>query len=87
MSELDKTIEELEAEVQAELEEASHDAPKKGAAKGDSIEKADGVIISNGPGDPQMATATPQPATRAIRHLQHRPELSMRVPRKSTARR
>ena len=30
MSELDKTIEELEAEVQSELEEAAQDAPKKG---------------------------------------------------------
>ena len=44
MSELDKTIEELEAEVQAELEEAAHDAPKKGAAKGDSMEKAEGEV-------------------------------------------
>ena len=34
MSDLDKTIEELEAEVAAELEEAAQDAPKKGAAKG-----------------------------------------------------
>ena len=33
MSELDKTIEELEAEVQQELEEASQDAPKKGAER------------------------------------------------------
>ena len=31
-NELDKTIEELEAEVLAELEEAAHDAPKKNAA-------------------------------------------------------
>jgi hypothetical protein len=44
MSELDKTIEELEAEVQAELEEAAQDAPKKGAAKGDSMEKVDGEV-------------------------------------------
>ena len=29
MSDLDKTIEELEAEVTAELEEAAHDAPKR----------------------------------------------------------
>ena len=48
MSELDKTIEELEAEVQAELEEASHDAPKKGAAKGDSMEKVDGEVQDTG---------------------------------------
>jgi hypothetical protein len=44
MSDLDKTIEELEAEVRAELEEATTDAPKKGAAKGDSMEKIDGEV-------------------------------------------
>ena len=33
MSELDKTIEELEIEVTAELEEGMHDAPKKGAVR------------------------------------------------------
>jgi len=44
MSELDKTIEELEAEVAAELEEAAQDAPKKGAAKGDSMEKVEGEV-------------------------------------------
>jgi hypothetical protein len=44
MSELDKTIEELEAEVQQELEEASQDAPKKAADKGDAMEKVDGEV-------------------------------------------
>ena len=44
MSELDKTIEELEAEVSAELAEASQDAPAKGAAKGDSMEKVEGEV-------------------------------------------
>jgi len=44
MSELDKTIEELEAEVAAELEEAAQDAPKKGAAKADSMEKQEGEV-------------------------------------------
>ena len=44
MSELDKTIEELEAEVQAELDEAAQDAPTKGAAKADSMEKAEGEV-------------------------------------------
>ena len=39
MSELDTTIEELEAEVLAELEEAAHDAPMKGAAPADKPEK------------------------------------------------
>jgi len=44
MSELDKTIEELEAEVSAELDEAAQDAPKKGAEKGDSMEKVEGDV-------------------------------------------
>ena len=48
MSELDKTIEELEAEVAAELEEAAQDAPKKGAEKGDSMEKVDGEVQDTG---------------------------------------
>jgi hypothetical protein len=43
MSELDKTIEELEAEVQAELEEAKQ--PTDGADKGDSkMEKVEGEV-------------------------------------------
>ena len=44
MSELDKTIEELEAEVSAELEEAAQDAPTKGAAKGESMDKVEGEV-------------------------------------------
>ncbi len=44
MSEIDKTIEELEAEVQGELEEAAQDAPKKGAAKGESMDKVEGEV-------------------------------------------
>ena len=39
MSELDTTIEELEAEVLAELEEAAHDAPMKSAAPAEKAEK------------------------------------------------
>ena len=42
MSELDKTIEELEAEVQAELEEAKQ--PTDGAAKGESMDKVEGEV-------------------------------------------
>ena len=47
MSEIDKTIEELEAEVMAELQEeevvseGAHDAPKKSAVKGDPAPKMD----------------------------------------------
>jgi len=44
MSDLDKTIEELEAEVAAELEEAAQDAPTKGAAKGESMDKVEGEV-------------------------------------------
>ena len=39
-NELDKTIEELEAEVLAELEEAAHDAPKKNAAPAEPMQAA-----------------------------------------------
>ena len=42
MSELDKTIEELEAEVLAELEEAAHDAPTKGATPAEKTQKVKG---------------------------------------------
>ena len=45
MSELDKTIEELEAEVQQEaLKKASQDNPKKGVAKGESMDKVEGEV-------------------------------------------
>jgi hypothetical protein len=65
MSELDKTIEELEAEVKAELEEAAGaEAPKKGAAKGDSMEKVDGEVQDLGPAvvDPEAKTSGPSKA-------------------------
>ena len=44
-NELDKSIEELEAEVIAELEEGAHDAPTKGAMKSEPMPKkpADGA--------------------------------------------
>ena len=38
-NELDKSIEELEAEVLAELEEAAHDAPTKGAVPAEPMKK------------------------------------------------
>jgi hypothetical protein len=47
MSDLDKTIEELEAEVKSELEEKAD--PKKGAAKGDAMEKPKGEVQDLGP--------------------------------------
>tara|TARA_B100000963_G_scaffold149900_1_gene130670 strand:+ start:349 stop:1764 length:1416 start_codon:yes stop_codon:yes gene_type:complete len=48
MSELDKTIEELEAEVTAELEEGAHDAPKKGAVAAEPGKKVDGDAEDTG---------------------------------------
>ena len=39
MSEVEKTIEELEAEVMAELEEGMHDAPTKGAVPAEPMKK------------------------------------------------
>ena len=42
MSNTEKTIEELEAEVMAELEEGMHDAPTKGATAAEPMKK---VII------------------------------------------
>ena len=45
MSELDKTIEELEAEVQKwTSKRLAQDAPKKGADKGDSMDKVEGEV-------------------------------------------
>ena len=47
--ELDKTIEELEAEVLDELEEANGaDAPKQSAGKADPMDKVDGEVVDTG---------------------------------------
>ena len=48
MSEVEKTIEELEAEVMAELEEGMHDAPTKGAVPAEPMKKK-----KNGEMEPQ----------------------------------
>ena len=48
-TELDKTIEELEAEVMAELEEANGaDAPKKSAVPAEKMDKAEGEVQDTG---------------------------------------
>ena len=48
-NELDKTIEELEAEVLSELEEANGaDAPMKSAGKPDKMDKAEGEVQETG---------------------------------------
>jgi len=67
MSELDKTIEELEAEVQQELEEASQDMPKKGADKGDSMEKVEGEVQDLGKAVDDGETAKGPDAAKAIK--------------------
>ena len=67
MSDLDKTIEELEAEVAAELEEAAQDAPTKGAAKGDSMEKVDGEVQDLGKAVDSPETAKGPDSAKAIK--------------------
>ena len=67
MSELDQTIEELEAEVLAELEEAAHDAPKKGAVppeKDDKKNEADDLGDEE-PGKKASAAAKTDTAPKA----------------------
>ena len=59
-NELDKTIEELEAEVLAELEEANgQDAPKKSGAPADKMDKVDGEVQDTGKAvvDPEQKDA------------------------------
>ena len=59
-NELDKTIEELEAEVLAELEEANgQDAPKKSGAPADKMDKAEGEVQDMGKAvvDPEQKDA------------------------------
>ena len=48
MSNTEKTIEELEAEVMAELEEAAHDAPKKGAVPAEKMDSVSGEMQDTG---------------------------------------
>ena len=59
-NELDRTIEELEAEVLAELEEANgQDAPKKSGAPADKMDKVDGEVQDMGKAvvDPEQKDA------------------------------
>ena len=75
MSELDKTIEELEAEVMAELEEATQ--PNASAAKGDSMEKVKGEVQDLGAPvvDPEAKDGGPAKAaakTKVIKDVQNK---------------
>ena len=69
MSELDKTIEELEAEVQSELEEAAQDTPKKGADKGDSMEKVEGEVQDLGKAVTDGEDAKGPDAAKAVKQV------------------
>ena len=64
MSELDQTIEELEAEVLAELEEIEEangaDAPKKGAAPAEKSDKVDKVTPGGEVEDTGAAVVDPE---------------------------
>ena len=55
MADLDQTIEELEKEVKAELEEAAHDAPTKGSGKADPMPK-----MKNGEKPEEVPGPTPE---------------------------
>jgi len=55
MADLDQTIEELEKEVTAELEEAAHDAPTKGSGKSDPMPK-----MKNGEKPEEIPGPTPE---------------------------
>ena len=62
-TELDKTIEELEAEVMAELEEGMHDAPKKSAVPAEPMKKA-----KNGEMHQQRKSLEPQRKSLVTQH-------------------
>ena len=55
-NELDKSIEELEAEVIAELEEGAHDAPKKGATAAEPMKKK---VSDGATGEEDIGGSTP----------------------------
>ena len=59
-NELDKTIEELEAEVIAELEEGAHDAPTEGAMKSEPMPKKKG---DGATGEEDIGGSTPDKVT------------------------
>ena len=66
-NELDKSIEELEAEVIAELEEGAHDAPKKGATAAEPMKKkpSDGATGEEDIGGSTPSKVSPPTGTSA----------------------
>ena len=70
MSELDKTIEELEAEVHAELEEAK--APGASGGKSDSMEKQEGEVedLAKAVDDPESKESIGKKAAAKVSKVQ-----------------
>ena len=76
MADLDQTIEDLEKEVKAELEEAAHDAPTKGAGKSDPMPK-----MKNG----EKPEEVPGPTPEKDANMSGKPDASKKVKKDSSA--
>ena len=76
MADLDQTIEELEKEVKAELEEAAHDAPTKGAGKSDPMPK-----MKNG----EKPEVVPGPTPEKDANMSGKPDASKKVKKDASA--
>ena len=76
MADLDQTIEELEKEVKAELEEAAHDAPTKGAGKSDPMPK-----MKNG----EKPEVVPGPTPEKDANMSGKPDASKKVKKDTSA--
>ena len=76
MADLDQTIEELEKEVKAELEEAAHDAPTKGSGKADPMPK-----MKNG----EKPEVVPGPTPEKDANMSGKPDASKKVKKDASA--
>ena len=76
MADLDQTIEDLEKEVKAELEEAAHDAPTKGAGKSDPMPK-----MKNG----EKPEEVPGPTPEKDANMSGKPDASKKVKKDTSA--
>ena len=76
MADLDQTIEELEKEVKAELEEAAHDAPTKGSGKADPMPKMK---------DGEKPEVVPGPTPEKDANMSGKPDASKKVKKDTSA--
>ena len=76
MADLDQTIEELEKEVKAELEEAAHDAPTKGSGKADPMPK-----MKNG----EKPEVVPGPTPEKDANMAGKPDASKKMKKDTSA--